>query len=248
MKCLKCRQGELKPIKKDGKSYARCDKCGALFSADDLRNYATQKTQSSQPQAPEKKKSGRLKTGMIIVGLFLAIFIAVGVIANLSGDNHSSNEKKVADKTGSEKSESKINGEKDNNTKNFTFDFSDTNMSFGEQNIDGLKILHGELLSVIYNNGIVVVKAKIAPSLTNKMTIDQNYFNVADLVKKHGFNTCEELQYWAVADMSSGDESKCISFTLDKTAIDGLYNENIVENQLGDYTTDLWVLPSLQNQ
>lgn len=136
----------------------------------------------------------------------------------------------------------------DDGSEDILFDFSSTDTPFGEQNIDGLKVKHGDLLSVIFNDGIVVVKTKIESSYSNKATIAQNYFNVADLVKKHGFNTCNELQYWAVADMSNGDEAKCISFTLDKTAIDALYNERIIENQLGDYAMDLWILPSLQDQ
>ena len=45
--------------------------------------------------------------------------------------------------------------------------------------------------------------------------------------------------------MTNGEEAKCISFDLDKEIIDNLYNGNIVENQLGDYATDLWILPSL---
>ena len=112
--------------------------------------------------------------------------------------------------------------------------------------ISNLEIKHGELLSVIYSDGTVVVKTKIAPSYSNKATIDQNYYNIADLVKNHGFNSCEKLSYWAIADMTTGEESKCISFDLNKQTVDDLYNGNIVENQLGDYVTDLWILPSLQ--
>lgn len=127
------------------------------------------------------------------------------------------------------------------------FDFSDSSIAYDTPDISNLSIKHGELLSVIRTEGTVVVKAKIEPSLTNQLTIEQNYFNVADLVKNHGFNTCQELQYWAVADMTNGEENKCISFTLDKETIENLYNENIVENQLGDYVSDLWILPSLQD-
>ncbi len=123
------------------------------------------------------------------------------------------------------------------------FDFSDPSAAVPD--ISKLSVKHGELLSVINTEGTVVVKVKIEASFSNQLTIDQNYFNVADLVKNHGFNTCNELQYWAVADMTNGEESKCISFTLDKDTIDNLYNEHIVENQLGNYVTDLWILPSL---
>ena len=83
--------------------------------------------------------------------------------------------------------------------------------------------------------------------MTNNLTIEQNYFTVADLVKNHGFNTCEKLSYWAVANMSDGEEAKCISFDLSKEILTELYNGNIIENQLGNYATDLWILPSLLN-
>ena len=126
----------------------------------------------------------------------------------------------------------------------FVFDFS-SDMAFGEVDTGSLQLQHGELLSVFYNDGVVVVKAKIQPNLTNQMTIDQNFFNVGDLIKKHGFNTCEELQYWAVADMTSGDEVKVISFDLDKSTIDSLYSEKIFESQLKDYVDNLFIHNSL---
>lgn len=106
---------------------------------------------------------------------------------------------------------------------------------------------HGELLDVTTVAGPLVIKAKIQPSLTNKLTIDQNYMNVADVILNQGGNQFDEIQYWAVADMTDGSESKVISFTLDKATIDGIYNGNIVDIQLGDYANDLWILPSLKN-
>ncbi len=127
------------------------------------------------------------------------------------------------------------------------FDFSNCDTSYEEINFEGLSAKHGELLSVIYSDGTVIVKTKIEPSMTNNLTIEQNYFTVADLVKNHGFNTCEKLSYWAVANMSDGEEAKCISFDLSKEILTELYNGNIIENQLGNYATDLWILPSLLN-
>lgn len=118
----------------------------------------------------------------------------------------------------------------------------------GEIDTKDLKLEYGDLLSVNHGgDGVFVVKAKISPSYSNKSTIDQNYFTVCDLIKNWGFDSCTELQYWAVADMTDGTEGKVISFTLDSTIIQGVYNGNIVENRLGDYVSDLWILPSLQN-
>lgn len=52
MKCLKCRQGDLQAIRKDGKVYAQCDKCGSLFSADELKSLSPQ-LQSKVSQTPQ---------------------------------------------------------------------------------------------------------------------------------------------------------------------------------------------------
>lgn len=114
----------------------------------------------------------------------------------------------------------------------------------GDIDTGNLKLLFGELLSVKQSGGTVVVKAKIEENLTKDMTIGQNYSNVMKLVTDNGFNTCNELQYWAVMDL--GMETKVISFTLDKTTIDGLYSEKIFDIDLDKYAKDLWIAPALQ--
>ena len=110
---------------------------------------------------------------------------------------------------------------------------------------------YGELLSTTTNNidgkEVIVIKAKIESSLTNKLTIDQNYYNVADMIKNQDCDKFDEIQYWAVADMSSGNESKVISFTLNSDTIKQIKDEKIVDNQIGNYADDLWILPSLKN-
>lgn len=120
--------------------------------------------------------------------------------------------------------------------------------------IDGSqpKILNGKLISVIENTindkNIVVVKTKITPSYSNSATIHQNYFNVEDLIKNQGFDSYDEIQYWAVADMTDGSESKVISFTLNQTMIYNIKNEIIPSiYDYEDYFEDFWVLPSLKN-
>jgi len=116
---------------------------------------------------------------------------------------------------------------------------------YGTIETGDLKLRTGDLLSVTQNGTVVVVKAKIQSNLTNKMTIDQNFSNVDDLIQNHGFDTCTELQYWAVADTNVG-ESKVISFTLDKASIDGIKSGSIVWTQLQERAIDLWILPSLR--
>ena len=112
-------------------------------------------------------------------------------------------------------------------------------------------LANGKLISAIKNTidskEVIVIKAKIESSWTDSMTIDQNYYNVADLIKKQGCDKFDEIQYWAVADMASGEEAKVISFTLSSDTIKQIKNEKIVDNQIGEHADDLWILPSLKN-
>ena len=131
------------------------------------------------------------------------------------------------------------------NGKNVVFDFTDHNVYGKTIDPQGLKLLAGDLISIIQTEGSVVVKAKIESSLTKNMTINQNFYTAGDLIRNHGFNTCDEFQYWAVADMTNGQESKVIQYTLTKDVINGIYKGNILDNQIRDYATDVWILPSL---
>lgn len=117
----------------------------------------------------------------------------------------------------------------------------------GPLDTGNLTLKNGDLVSVNYGgDGVIVVKGKIKGLLTNDQTVKQNYFSVCDLIKNRGFDSCQELQYWAVADMTDGEEVKVVSFTLDRATIEGVANGNIIENQLGDYVSDLYIHPSLK--
>lgn len=114
-----------------------------------------------------------------------------------------------------------------------------------EGNISKLK--HGELLDVNINDKILIIKAKISPSYNNKTTIKQNGFNVEDIILNQGGDLFDEIQYWAVADMTNGDESKVISFTLTKDQINAVKNKQLLGNQIVDQANDVWILPSLRD-
>lgn len=116
----------------------------------------------------------------------------------------------------------------------------------GQDEAAGHSLKYGELLDVNENDGVLVVKAKIEPSYNNKATIDQNYFNVDDLIQSQGCDKFDEIQYWAVADMTDGSEQKVISFTVDKALIDQIAGGNFPANTMGDYVTDLWIHQSLE--
>lgn len=104
----------------------------------------------------------------------------------------------------------------------------------------------GELLDVTKNGDILVIKVKIQGSYNNEATIKQNYHNLENIIKQGGYNY-NEIQYWAVADMNDGSESKVVSFTVNKSVIDSVNNGNLIAIQLGDYVNDLWIHPSLKD-
>lgn len=108
------------------------------------------------------------------------------------------------------------------------------------------KARFGKFLECNINGSTAVVKFKIEPSTSNKTTIDQNGYNIEDMILNQGADKYDEIQYWAVADMTDGSESKVISFTVDKDLISMIKNKQIVGNQIVDYGKDLWILPSLK--
>lgn len=165
-----------------------------------------------------KKKTIILVIIVLIVGVFIGS--AIGSSGNSSKEQGTASTSKTSETS---------------TTKETTESTTDSGVRFGE------------LVSVIDDeDGLAVVKVKISGSSSKKNTVAQNYFNVADLIKNRGFNKYNEIQYWAVADMTDGSEQKVISFTLDKDTIQAIANDEIVDNQIGDYSDDLWIHPSLR--
>lgn len=108
------------------------------------------------------------------------------------------------------------------------------------------KMKYGELIESIVNDNTLIIKAKISPSYNNKATINQNGYNVGDLIKNQGADKFNEIQYWAVADMEDGSEDKVISFTLNKDLINKIKDDSIVDNKIIDNAQEVWILPSLR--
>lgn len=98
----------------------------------------------------------------------------------------------------------------------------------------------GELLDEKINGNVVVLKVKIDQKPKTKQTIEQNYYTVVDYIINQGGNKYDEIQYWAVMDVS-GSETKVISFTVSKELIEQINNDEIISNQLGQYLYDEWI-------
>lgn len=92
----------------------------------------------------------------------------------------------------------------------------------------------------------LTIKFKIEPSYNNEATINQNSFNVEDLILNQKGDQYETINYWAVADMEDGSEGKVISFTLDKGLIEAVKNRNLIGKKIVERANDVWILPSLK--
>ena len=116
----------------------------------------------------------------------------------------------------------------------------------GASDTSEIQLHYGDLLSTTVNGTTIVLKAKITSSLTKKMTVASCFYDVYDAVEKYGLDQYDELQYWAVADMTDGSEQKVISFTVSHDTLEKIVNGSIVEGQLQSYSTDVWLSPALQ--
>lgn len=185
------------------------------------------KKQTGQ-QAAAPKKKGKKKWIVIAVVVVIILAAAIG-----GGDKDPADSRNTSDPSGTVTSDP----------------VEKPTESAGESEAAAYTLEHGELVSAITNEidgqSVLVIKAKISSSYNNEATVDQNYYNVADLIQSQGCDVFDELQYWAVADMSDGSEQKVVSFTVDADLIQKIAAGEVVENQLGDYVTDLYILPSL---
>lgn len=109
-----------------------------------------------------------------------------------------------------------------------------------------ISLRYGKLLDKKITGTSLIIKAKIEPSYNNKATVDQNYYNIENIVKNQGGSKFKEIQYWAVADMTDGSEQKVISFTVPEDVIQKIANDKIVANQIGNYVDDLFIHASLR--
>ncbi len=124
-----------------------------------------------------------------------------------------------------------------------------TKFMFGAGNNDEVQktftLLHGDILDKKDISDTLTIKAKISSSYNNKATVDQNYYNIEDIIKNQGGDKYTEIQYLAVADMTDGSEQKVVSFTVSESVIKKIADNKIVANQMGSYVDDLFIHASL---
>ncbi len=111
-----------------------------------------------------------------------------------------------------------------------------------------LKATMVDLLDVKITGTTLIVKAKIPSSSTNGQIPLRCYKTVCDMICEQGCDVFDEIQFWAVADTTAGDETKVISFTVPGDVIKVVAENDpaMFVKTLGDYTEDLWMLPSIK--
>ena len=183
-----------------------------------------------------------MKWIIVIIIVFAAIS---GVLDDEKSTKSTNNSKTVESSSSNTESNSKEEIETDEK-ENTTTEKAKTAETKEENTI---KLKFGELLSTHEDteNSRIVIKAKITPNLTNKMTIQQNAHSIEDFILNQGGDKYTEIQYWAVADMTDGSEAKVISFTLDNDLIKKVKNRQVVATTLLDNVSELWILPSLKS-
>ncbi|NLK37963.1 MAG: hypothetical protein GX299_07755 [Epulopiscium sp.] len=188
--------------------------------------------------AKKEKQAPKKLQFLVLVLWVIIIFSFCSPKSDSKKDSSKATSKTEEISTDSDITSSETSKDEDNNTTDDTEE---------ENTTDSWELKHGELVSLYSNpdTGTVVIKAKISPSGTNNLTIKQNYLNMEDYVRTGGGDAYNEIQYWAVADMTNGEESKVISFTMDKDLIDKVADGTISATSFGDYVKDLYILPSL---
>lgn len=141
------------------------------------------------------------------------------------------------------------NPDTQNNYSNTAEDLSEKDETDQEEKdeiiTDKFKLQYGELLEYHETEDILVIKAKIESNISKKLTVSQNGFNVEDLILNQEAEKYNEIQYWAVADMADGTESKVVSFTVDKDLIFKVKNKKVYGNEIITHSKDVWIHKSL---
>lgn len=196
-------------------------------------------SKSEKKAGPGEEKNGKKK--WIIVGVVAVLVLAAAVGGNKGSDQ-------TADTPSSEPpTQASAPAESEPSTQATTP--AETQLPETDPESTAYTLEHGELVSAVQNEiegrSVLVVKAKISSSYNNKATVDQNYYNVEDLIQNQGCGDFDEIQYWAVADMSDGSERKVVSFTVGSDLIQSILDKSVAANQLGGYVDELYILPSL---
>ena len=120
-----------------------------------------------------------------------------------------------------------------------------TEKSYGKQISSNSNCLEYDDNAKCIKNAMIV-QYEIEENLTNKLTIDQNYYNVEKIVKNSNLDNIDEIQYWATGKLSNGYEGKIISFTVPKDLFEKIKNDSIVPIDYNKHVQELWIVDNLK--
>ncbi len=117
---------------------------------------------------------------------------------------------------------------------------------FATFDVDDVEVPYGEVRNVAVNGADVSLEVKISSLASNEQTIEQNYYNVCDFIRKYAKTDYDVISYDAFTDTAEGDETNAVSFDLSGDIITTIATQDFPDNTLGDYVENLYILPSLQ--
>lgn len=233
--CPKCGSAHLSRSAHDGVRYIRCQDCDYYWT--EAIDAAAEETRAEVP-ARTKKKPSKLRTVLIVV----AVLLAIGAVRRATGGGEKSG---ASSSTHSAQTSAPAETPSPAQKNTFILDAAAVT-SAGPVDTGDLELYSGELRGVNSDGaGVFVVKA-FGGGSTGKLLVASGFHNVADLILNHGFDGCEEIQYWAVANTTDGEEVKFISFTVPRNLIVQVAEGKVVAGQLRSYVEDLWILPGVE--
>lgn len=113
-------------------------------------------------------------------------------------------------------------------------------------NPDNLKPKFGKLSKAEAFGSTLDITVKIDWILSDSSTVNQNYFNVCDMIQNQGADAYTTINYTAIMSTTDGGTTTVVFFVVPKSAIDLIKAGNFPEITLSDYVDDLWIHPQLK--
>ncbi len=113
-------------------------------------------------------------------------------------------------------------------------------------NPDNLKPKFGKLSKAEAFGSTLDITVKIDWILSGSSTVNQNYFNVCDMIQNQGADAYTTINYTAIMSTTDGGTTTVVFFVVSKSAIDLIKAGNFPEITLSDYVDDLWIHPQLK--
>lgn len=113
-------------------------------------------------------------------------------------------------------------------------------------NPENLKLKFGKLSKAEAFGSTLDITVKIDWISSGTSTVNQNYFNVCDLIQSQGADAYTTINYTAIMSTTDGGTTTVVFFIVPKSTIDLIKAGNFPEITLSDYVDDLWIHPQLQ--